>query len=678
MTPAEKMIPLSDRPSLFPTIRFGADYNPEQWPRDVWDEDVRLMKVAGITTATVGVFSWARLEPRPGHFDFEWLDVVMDKLHGAAVRVCLATATASPPPWLAFQYPGSLPVTAEGTQLGVGSRQQYSPSSSEYREHAVRLVEKLAQRYRQHPALESWHVNNEYGCHVARSHDPESAAAFRRWLEARYGSVEALNEAWGTDVWSQRYGSFGEVSTPGAMPATVNPLHALDFDRFSSDALRELYLAELAVLRRVSPGVPVTTNFMGFHKDVDYWSWAPYIDFVSDDHYPDPGSPDAYLRAAATRDLMRSLGGGKPWILMEQATSAVSWRARNAPKPSGLHRVHSLQAIARGADGILHFQWRAARSGAEKFHSAIIPHGGEETRIFRESADLGAEIAALSADHEVLGREVPASVAIVVDWDSWRAVEQEANPTTISYVDTMLEWYRPFLRRGITVDFVAPCASLQPYALVVVPVQQVASRRALEVLAEHVTAGGTLLVTYQSGILDENLQAYLGGYLGPLQDTLGVHVEEFAPLAAAGDLHTGAPAETELASVTLTGELAGTAELWQEIVIPRDAEVLASFGDGFAAGQPAVTRRPHPSGSGGVGWYVATQPGRTLLDKIVARALEDATVSGLLDEPKDGFEAVRRGSTLFLLNHTNKPVRLVVESCWYTVEAYGCIYVGCS
>lgn len=659
--------------SLFPRFLFGGDYNPEQWPREVWDDDVRLMTKAGVTTATVGVFSWAKLEPRPGEYTFGWLDEVMDRLHAAGVRVCLATATASPPPWMARQFPETLPLTADGVRLGVGSRQQYSPSSSVFREHAVRLATTLAERYGAHPALESWHVNNEYGCHVPRSYDAESSERFRSWLRERYGTIEALNHAWGTSFWSQAYGSFDEVSPPAAMPATPNPTHRLDFDRFSSDALRALYLAELEVLRRIAPHVPVTTNFMGFFKDTDYWTWAKHVDFVSDDHYPDPAHADGHVRAAATRDLVRSLGGGRPWILMEQATSAVNWRPRNAPKPAGANRVHSLQAVARGADGVLFFQWRQAKAGAEKFHSAVVPHGGENTRVFREATALGAELAAMPDGDRVLGREVPASVAITFDWDSWRAIEQDATPTRINYVATVLSWYRPFLRRGVTIDFVAPGADLTDYDLVIAPVLQVASEASLSTLASYVDDGGTLLVTYQSAILDENLHAYLGGYLGPLQRTLGIAIEEFAPLAAAGDGHLGASAETTLPAITLTGAFAGDAELWQELVTVHDAEVLSRFGDGFAAGWPAVTRRRNT----GSAWYVATQPSTEVLDEIVARVLDDAGVTGLIDEPTDGIEAVRRGDLLFLLNHTALPVVISVGGTQHSVDAYGCKYHEC-
>ncbi len=629
-----------------PRIRYGADYNPEQWPRDVWDEDVRLMRDAHVTTATVGVFSWSRLEPRPGEYDFGWLDDVMDRLHAGGVRVVLATATASPPAWFARRYPDSLPVTEDGVRLGFGSRQQYSPSSPDYRRHALALVEQVASRYADHPALEMWHVNNEYGCHVARSYDEHSVAAFRAWLEQRYRTVEELNRAWGTDFWSQRYGAFDEVGVPAAAPTFRNPTQQLDFRRFSSDALLALHRAESEVIRRHSPDVPITTNFMGFFEGADYWAWAPYVDVVSDDAYPDPGDPEAYVRLAAQRDLMRGLGQGRPWLLMEQAAGAVNWRPRNAPRPRGQHRAHSLQAVARGADGVLHFQWRQSAAGAERFHSALLPHAGADTRRFRDVTALGAELAGLS---DLVGARVPAHVAVVLDWDSWWALEQPAMPTRVDYVQRFLDWYAPFLRRGVTVDVVPAGADVVGYDLVVVPVQHVARRADLQALDSYVRGGGHLVVTYGSAVVDKDLRVYLGGYLGPLQRTLGVRVEELAPTAGP-DGSPGGP-------FRLAGDLAGEASLWQDVVVVDDAQVVATFADGYAAGGPAVTRREHGDG---VAWYVATQPSPAVLDALVDRLLTDADVPALLARPVPGVEAVRRGDRLVVVNHTPDPVQVDV------------------
>ncbi|WP_022881981.1 beta-galactosidase [Gryllotalpicola ginsengisoli] len=656
--------------SPFPSFRFGGDYNPEQWDPSVWDDDVRLMTAAGVTTATVGVFSWAKLEPEPGRFEFGWLDTVIEKLHAAGIRVLLATATASPPAWMAARHPETLPVDERGVRLGFGSRQQYSPHSRVYREFAERLVRELAGRYGRHPAVEAWHANNEYGCHVSESFDEESVSAFRAWLEAKYGTIEALNRAWGTYFWSQAYASFDEVDAPRAAPTFRNPTQQLDWKRFNSDGILELFLMEKAVLAELSPGVPVTTNFMGFFGELDYWKWAERLDFVSDDEYPDPADPRAHVHLAATRDLMRSLGGGKPWLLMEQSPSAVNWRPRNLPKPPGANRLHGLQAVARGADGVLHFQWRQAEAGAEKFHAAMVPHAGPDSRVHREVQALGAELAELSQG-PVLGASVDAQAAILWDWDTLWALRQDANPARIDYLATVMHWYGALLRRGVVVDFARPGARLDGYGAVFVPALHVAAPDELDALAAYAEAGGQLVVGYQTGILDRDLHAYLGGYLGgagsALQRTLGLRVEEFAPLPAsalAGDEGPGSEA-------SVVGELAGTATEWQEFTVVDDAEVLARFDDGAAAGEAAITRRP--AGGRGAAWYVATQPGAELFDALADRVLTDAEIETPFAAPVVGVETVVRGGVRFVLNHTPKPAEVEVLGRTVTVPAYGVI-----
>lgn len=630
---------------MFDTIWYGGDYNPEQWPEEVWDQDVRLMQRAGVTVATVAVFSWARLEPRDGEFDFAWLDDVLGRLHAGGIAVDLATATAAPPPWLAKAHPDILPVTAQGVTLGIGSRQTYSPSSSTFQRYASRLVTKMVERYADHPAVIAWHVGNEYGCHVPRCYSDESAEAFRAWLADRYADIEELNAAWGTAFWSQHYNDFDEVMPPRAAPAQLNPTELLDFDRFSSDALLGLHRMESAIIRAGSDK-PITTNFMGFFKPVDYWSWADHVDFVTDDSYPDPADPRAPIVAAASRDLMRSLAAGKPWMLMEQATSAVNWRPRNAPKPAGMFGRLSLQAVARGADGIMQFQWRQSVRGSEKFHSAMVPHAGEDTRIYREVCELGAQLKDLTP---IKGSTVSARVAVMFDWDSWWAIEQSDTPAQVSYLHSIYAWYAALWRAGVTVDFASKDSSLDGYALIVVPTMQVVSddfqRR---VLAAH-ASGATVVVTYQSAILDPGLGVVEGGYLGPWQRMLGVRVEEFVPFAFPDqflDAPPGAPASS------VQGELAGEVLGWSEVVHVDDAQVLAAFTEGLAARGPAITRR---AGESGTAWYVATHPSDEILDELVARVLDDAGVEPAVRSASTLLEAVRRGDSLFLLNHGDAP-----------------------
>ncbi len=622
---------------------YGGDYNPEQWPRDVWDDDVRLMRRAGVTVATVAVFSWALLEPEDGRFDFGWLDDILDRLHAGGIRVDLATATAAPPAWLVAEHPDVLPVTADGVTLGFGSRQSYSPSSATYRRYADRLVRAMAERYGSHPALEAWHVNNELACHVRHDYSAESAEAFRVWLADKYGTIDALNEAWGTAFWSQHYGSFARIQPPRATPTFINPTQALDWDRFSSDAWLGVYRAEAAILRELTPDVPITTNFMGFFPGADYWRWAHELDFVSDDHYVDPADPAAPAYAAMTRDLMRSLAGGAPWILMEQSTSAVNWRPRNAPKPAGMHRALSLQAVARGSDGVMQFQWRQSRAGAEKFHSAMLPHAGEDTRIFRETVALGEELAGLA---DVVGSRVTARTAILFDWDSWWTHAQGATPSRIDYVRTVFRWYRELWRRGVLVDLARPGSDLSGYDVVVVPAAVTLSSAARLELARFARDGGRLLVTYQSAILDEDLHVILNGYLGELRETLGLRVEEFAP-----------PAEPSLSggpipALRIAGLGAGPAREWGEVVRVEGAEVLATFVGGMLDGMPAVTR--HAIGSG-TAWYVATDPDD--IAAVVGAVLEGAEVAPASAPPAD-VEILERGGRRFVINHGADPVEV--------------------
>lgn len=644
------------------TIWYGGDYNPEQWPRPVWDEDVRLMNRAGVSLATVGVFSWARLEPRPGEYDFDWLDEVLDLLHAAGVRVDLATATASPPPWLALRHPETLPVTEDGVRLAVGSRQQYCPSSPVYRERARELVTRIVERYADHPALELWHVNNEYGCHVSHCYCEVSAAAFRAWLQQRYGSIDELNRVWGTAFWSQRYDSFDEVQPPRTAPTFRNPTQLLDFDRFSNDELLACFRSEVAVIRERST-LPVTTNFMGFFKPLDYWAWAQEVDVVSDDTYPDPADPLSTPYAAMVHDLMRSLGGGAPWLLMEQATSAVNWRPRNAVKAPGQMRAWSYQAVARGADGILFFQWRQSAVGSEKFHSGLVPHSGTDTRVWREVEQLGRELAALSAldgDAAIVGTRVPARVAIALDWTSWWAIEQPGSPAEVSYLRTIFAWHSVITSLGLAVDFVQAEAELSAYSLVLVPAHFTLTDAQGANLAAFADAGGTLVTGFGTGITDENLHVHLGGYLGDaLRRVLGIWIEEFAPPAGADLEATGAG---EAPPVPLKGEVLGGAadgHVWAEFVRVTDADTLATFTDGALAGWPAVTRRASGSGSA---WYVATLPEPSALRQLVEQLVADAGIE--VPAPVatgEQVEFVRRGGAVFVINHGADEAEVLVD-----------------
>ncbi|WP_447002886.1 beta-galactosidase [Saccharothrix isguenensis] len=614
-------------------LRYGGDYNPEQWPEEVWAEDVELMRRAGVNTVTVGVFSWARIEPRPGERDFGWLDRVLDLLHGGGVEVFLATPTASPPPWLGHRHPETLPVDFDGRRLAYGSRNQFCPSSPVYREHALSLVSDLAERYAGHPALALWHVGNELGqvCHC-----DVTAAHFRSWLRDRHGSLDALNDAWSTTFWSQGYGSWAEVIPPRRAPYLINPAQRLDFARFCSDALLECFVAERDVLRRAAPDVPVTTNFMGLQQPMDYWELARHEDVVSHDWYPDPFDPTGHVMSALSFDLMRSLAGG-PWVLMEQAASAVNWRRRNPPKPAGQLRAQSVQAVARGADAVCFFQWRASRGGAEKYHSGMVPHAGPDSRVFREVVGLGVDLRALE---RVAGASVTASVAVVLDWESWWAAELDAHPSgDFDLLGRLRDFYEPLFDLGVTVDFAHPSADLSAYRLVVVPNLYLV--RDAEPLLSYVEDGGTVVMGFFSGVVDEHDRVRLGGYPAPFREMLGLRVEEMVPL--------GPDEVLECASEAL-GEF--TADFWYDDLRTEGAEVIASVVDGV----PVVLRNAFGAGAA---WYVGTRPSAGAMRRLLSLVVASVGVEPVLDVPR-GVEVVRRGDVLFLVNHGVPDVRVDV------------------
>jgi beta-galactosidase len=617
-------------PIPFDGIGLGCDYNPEQWPRDVWREDIALMQEAGVGFVTLGVFSWALLEPRPGVFDFAWFDEVVGLLHDGGIAIDMATATAAPPPWLTFAHPEILTVDHEGHTLWPGSRQSWCPSSPVFREHALALVEQMATRYGEHPAVRLWHVSNELGCHNGRCWCDVSAAAFRRWLAERYGDVEKLNDAWGTAFWSQHYTDFEQVLPPRITPAVPNPTQQLDFARFSSDALLDYHRAERDVLRRHSR-VPVTTNFMvsSHQSEQDYFAWAPECDVVSQDHYLDHRLPHPRAEQAFTADLTRGVAGGS-WLLMESATSAVNWQPVNVAKRPGELLLDSLRHVARGADGVGFFQWRASRAGGEKFHSALVPHAGRDSARFREVVALGA---ALKAIGEVAGSPVEADVALLWDWNSWWACDLDSHPSgALRYEDAPNRWHKALTDLGATADVVHPFADLSGYQLVIVPTLYLCSDAVAPALQTVADRGGHVLVTYFSGIVDEHDHIRLGGYPGAFRDLLGVRSEEFAPLLPG-------------ASVTLDD--GSRADLWTEVLTVAGADVVASYADGPLPGTPAVTRR-------GTAWYVATRLDEAATAALAQRIAHEAGVR-LAAGARTDVEIVRRGRYLFVLNRSDAP-----------------------
>ncbi|EDY56093.1 MULTISPECIES: beta-galactosidase [Streptomyces] len=628
-------------------IPYGGDYNPEQWPAEVWDADHRLFTRAGIDTLTVGVFSWSLTQPAEDTYDFTVLDRILDRAAAEGRQVCLATGTAALPPWLAKKYPEVNRTDFEGRRHRYGQRHNFCPSSPAYRGLAAKMAARLAERYADHPALLAWHVNNEYGgaCYCDLCAD-----AFRDWLRDRYGTLDALNDAWWTTFWSHRYTSYEEIEPPNALTEHWRgPDHTafqgitLDYLRFTTDALLGCFLAEKEVIRARDPVTPVTTNFMGMFRPLDYHRWAPHLDFASWDSYPPLDAPPTW--AALAHDLMRGLKDGAPFWLMEQTPSTTACRDVNPLRRPGELRLATFQAIAHGADAALYFQLRASRGACEKYHGAVIGHAGrDDTRVFREVAVLGAELEQLG--DVSLGARTPARTALLFDWDSWWALEISDGPSRlVKYQEVVHAYYRAAREAGADVDVVPHTADLTPYDVVLTPALHMVKgdlATRLEAVAER---GGTVLATFLSGRVDAHDRAFLTDVPGPLAPLMGIRIDEWD--SRRPEFAQSIP------------ELASEGRLVFEIVRLRGAEAVATYGSDFYAGTPAVTRNAYGQGEG---WYVATALDQPGVDEVVRRVLDRHDLVG----PYAGHAGVETANRttpdgtrlLFLLNHTDRTAEL--------------------
>lgn len=636
-------------------LAFGGDYNPEQWPEEVWAEDMALMREAGVTMVSVGIFSWALLEPEPGVHDFGWLDRLLALLHANGIAVDLGTPSVVPPAWFYQRHPDALPVTKDGQRLAFGGRGAICHSSPDYRAAATDIATRLAERYADHPALAMWHVHNEYGAPVSECYCENSATDFRRWLRERYRSLDALNEAWGTVFWGQRYGDWEQIQPPRRTPTAGNPGQQLDFKRFTSDAMLANFTAERDILHRLSPGIPVTTNFMtalSQCQSVDYWAWGREVDLVSNDHYLVAEAERTHVNLSMSADLTRSVAGGAPWLLLEHSTGAVNWQPRNIAKRPGELARNSLAHVARGSEGAMFFQWRASRYGAEKFHSTMLPHAGTDSRIWRETVRLGADLGRLA---EIEGSRVRADVAVLWDWQSWWAQGLEWRPTEDNRADERADaWYEALFDRHLTVDFAHPEADLDGYPLVVVPALYLMSDAASANLRRYVERGGVLVVSYFSGVVDPTDTVHPGPHPGALREVLGLTVEEFLPLRAGQRVALRG-------DVAMTGGGTLSGDVWAEAVVPRGAETVWRYTEGPAAGDAAITRNALGEG---LAWYVSTRLAPADLDQVLTLACQDARLPDRAELPRD-VEVVQRdgehGSYLFVINHTAVEAKVPLE-----------------
>lgn len=651
----------------YPQLWHGGDYNAEQWPREVWTEDMRLMQVARFAVSSIGIFSWAQLEPSEGSFDFEWLDELIGLLTENDRWFLLATPSASPPAWLSKKYPETLRTGADRVRMRHGNRVNYNLGSPIYREKVALINRMLAERYGSHPRLLGWHLSNEYG---GADYGLESEAAFRMWLRKKYGDdLDKLNLAYWNAFWGHTVRSWDEIDPPGGPYGEANtPGLTVDWQRFVTDQTVEFMLAEAAPLRELTPQIPLTTNFMGTYPGLDYRRFGPHLDFVSWDSYPaansDFSDAETWVRTSFNHDLMRSIKPERSWLLMESSPSSANWYPYMVLKPPGTHRFEGLQAIAHGSDGVQYFQWRQGRGGSEQLHGAVVGHAGSEgTRVFEEVRALGEELESLGS---VVGSTVPAETAVYFDWENRWAIEAAAGPsqTTKHYEETCRSYYAPLWNMGVPVDLIGLDDDLDRYRLVIAPMIYSLRPGVAERLERFVERGGVLLVTYLSGWVDENSLIFEGGFLAPLRRLLGVCSEELDVLRPGKSNSVLVPGSEP---IRFYGSFQSCD--FCELIYAETADVLGTYAENFYSGRPAFTVNRLGDGQA---FYVASRSDPEFTRALIEDLVWQAGVQRVLDIPLPAYASVqvRRGRDedyVFFINANDAPA-IVPTDEWGPVE----------
>lgn len=630
-------------------IVYGGDYNPEQWPEEIWAEDMRLLKEANIDIVTLNVFSWAALQPSEETYDFSKLDKIMEMVRDNGLQVCLATSTGAHPAWMAKKYPDILRTEFNGLKRKFGGRHNSCPNSPTYEKYSVRLAQKIAERYRDYNNIVAWHISNEFG---GECYCENCEKAFRVWLKKKYQTIENVNRAWNTAFWGHTFYDWDEIVLPNLLSEHFEQDRSqfqgitVDYKRFNSESILECYKREYDALKAITPDIPITTNLMGFYKPLDYKMWAKYMDVVSWDNYP--SNEDSPAQIAMSHDLMRGINGGEPFLLMEQTPSVTNWLPYNALKRPGVMRLWSYQAVAHGSDSVMFFQMRRTVGACEKLHGAVIDHvGTNETRVFREVKALGAELKELG--EQTLGAVTDAKAAIYFDWDNWWAIECSAGPNCdLKYKDEIYNYYQALYKLNIPVDIVGPEDDLGKYQLLIAPILYMTKTGYDEKIRTFVKNGGTFVTTFFSGIADEHDLIVTGGYPGKLRDIMGIWVEESDALPSGAENH-----------FTYRGK-AYPAKLLCDLSHLEGAEALSVYEEDFYAQMPAITKNQFGDGRA---YYVATRSNEEFYQTLMADICEECGVESLL-APQENLEVTMRrnenGRFLFLLNHADREQETVM------------------
>ena len=655
-------------------MSFGVCYYPEHWPPARWTVDAQMMRAAGLTLVRIGEFAWANMEPAEGQYAWDWLDRAIETLAGAGLQLILGTPTATPPAWLTRAYPDILRVDASGRPRDHGTRRHYCPNSPTYQAYSAGIVTAMLGRYGAHPAVVGWQIDNEFGGgQTARCYCDWCAAAFRRWLQARYGSLAALNEAWGNVFWSQTYSDWAQIALPGARVDKRSPSHELDYFRFSSDAWVAYQQLQIDLVRRYAPGRVVTTNFMGLFPDLDQYDLAAPLDLVSWDNYP-TGNPERWrprlyapgrdnrrndptyaydvgepiitsLAHALTRSLKQ-----RPFWVMEQQCGQINWGDVNPGVRPGSSRLWAWHAVAEGAAAVLYFRWRATRFAHEQYHSGLLHHDGSPDVGYGDHLRLEAERALL--DEVMAAPCPPAGVGLLFDFADLWALQLQPHRADFGYLRHLFVYYEALQRLGIPVDLVSPAGDLSPYRLLIAPTAHLAGEALAGRLADYVAGGGTLLLGVRSGFKTPSNLVTADPLPGELQHLVGATVTDWQSLPP----EVGWPLVAETPALAALGE--DPAGFWVERLRPGKAQVLVRYAGGGAA---LTMNERGPGRVYYLGWYPPAGQARTLLAYLASQTGLQPIASDL----PPGLLALRRAQFIFLLNFTDRP--LTATPAGYTI-----------
>lgn len=632
-----------------PFFGHGGDYNPDQWRHipGTLDEDIRLMKLAGCNLMSVGIFSWAALEPEEGKYDFDWLEDVLNRFAENGIHAFLATPSGARPAWMSAKYPEVLRVRDDGGRNFHGARHNHCFTSPVYREFVRKMNTALAERFGKHPAVVGWHISNEYGgeCHCELCQQ-----AFRDFLKEEYGTLEALNQAWWTGFWAKTFTDWSQLHSPSSVGE--NGIHGmnLSWKRFVTHQTVDFMKAEIAPIREITPDLPVTTNLMFFYDGLDYFRFKDVLDFASYDNYPTWGKGEddeqTALESAFNYDLMRSILK-KPFALMESAPSQVNWQPVCKLKKPGMHMLSCMQAVAHGADTVQYFQWRKSRGASEKFHGAVVDHvGHEHTRTFRDVSEVGDVLKKLTG---VLHANTKAEAALIFDTNNrWALADCQGPRRNMQYEKTVMEHYRALKRRGIDVDVIDETCSFEGYRLIVAPMMYMVKPGVAERLEEAVAGGATLVVTCRTGCVDQDDLCFLGGFPGPLRKLTGIWAEE-----------TDALYDDERNGIRMSDGKTYTCSWLCDLIHAETAQVLAEYTDDFYAGMPALTVNAFGSGRA---YYIATRPDAAFLDDFYAARVPESGIEPIIADLPVGVQTATRegenGKYLFVMNFSGKPAEV--------------------